>query len=524
MLRPWPDRLVAAGFCLCVFCDVWLARASPPTSDLIQSALEISSIRAGNILLHHWILGVDNFYFTDLPPFVALSALFGVHPWLIWFEPAVVYALLLFAALRLVRRARPPGVPAWPGQAMVLLLIGVPFGVADQSLLHADEHTATIALSLYALLLVQPALQALPFSRWRLLPFGLLMFALVASDPQAAAFCCAPLVVLVILRFWLHPRWAWDDALVAFATLIGAGAGAFWPHFIAHNQGFTTNQNFLTTFVADPRTLLKNAGAVACALRALFSARTDGITGVPAAILAATRFTTLLLAAMFCVRVVWRAPRALREGSAQVLILGLVCLGAADAVSQTFTVAITPGPDYPNAAVRYVTPGFILMAIAAAMSAQDFCAGQRWRWRAGVLTGAVVAVIFGLCACEVTALAMQARAGIRAAPQYALANWLIARHLTYGVGDYWTAQMVTGLSSGKVVVDAVTAVNGLSPFALVLNRTRFDSGQAPQFVVFAPGNVFGVARGSVVAAYGRPAQVDQAGKYTVMILPPREER
>jgi hypothetical protein len=500
-------------------CDSLRARANNVNSDLVQNFVELISVQSGNLLLHHWFLGSDNFYFTDLPWFVVLGSVFGLKAWLIWFEPVVVYALLLLAALHLVNRSRPDGAPAWPGVAMILLLIGVPFNCGANVFLHAGIHAATIMLCLYAVALIEPVLARRHFSPLRFFGFVILTFAAVSSDPQAQAYFTAPVLIWIVLQFWLAPGWRADDALLFGTTLLAAGAGAFWPHFIAHNHGFATTLNFNTGFVPDPAALEHNAVAVLRAWQVLFTAQPDVLTAFAGgAWLAASRMFTACLVLGFCLVIIARAPRRPHDGVTQLLVIGALCLCAADFLSQTFATAIGPGPGYPRGAIRYVAPAFVFACVAAVIEIQRVLAlsGAVWR-RLGRAIGLCLTLMFLLGVAQQANHDLHARAGIRAAPQYALATWLRARRLRYGVADYWTAQMITALSAGHVMADAVYGADRLTPFQLVLDTSRFDTGRRPDFVAILPGNVFNVTAAEVQATYGKPRETCRVGDYTVII-------
>ena len=101
-----------------------------------------------------------------------------------------------------------------------------------------------------------------------------------------------------------------------------------------------------------------------------------------------------------------------------------------------------------------------------------------------------------------------------------LASWLAAHHLTYGLGGYWEASIVTADTGGRVTIRAVLPTT-----------VRWDSWESKQswydprshwadFVVFdsQPGFFhYWVPLRSVRAKFGRPARTYHVGQYTIMV-------
>lgn len=528
MIRPrW---FIAPAFALCIACDLVLARAHIPNSDTVQTLVEATDSLRHNILLDHWVLGVDSFYFTDLPFSLVLTALFGPQLWIIFVAPVLVLALLLLAALLLVARAAPAGVPRWPGAVAVLVLLGLPFTPPQSVFLVGPIHIGSLLFCLLALLIVQPALSGRPLNR-KLLPlFLLLLFMACASDPQADAIVALPLLLLMVLRRWLWPRAAArrgnDDVLIFAATLATVVAAALWPTFVAHNHGYATTLNFVPGFVPGPVQAVANVQAVWQSLQLLSDARAATLYGVTwPGLLAATRLVVLCAVLALCLRIAWRMPRARDDGVRQLLVLGAACLFAADVISQGFAVAVSGGPEAPGAAIRYVSSGFVLLVIAAICEAQSWTA-RGWMTRGGPrrAVGGVAGVFCALsvlAAAETVAAASRTN-GVALAPQYPLIQWLERSGLRYGVGDYWSTQMIEALSQGRIAADAViNEPNGLVPYKLVINLSRITAGRHPQFVVIPPPppNSFGITPANITAAYGAPTEIDQVGKYQIAILP-----
>jgi hypothetical protein len=505
--RDW--LVLAAAYCVCVAGDFFLARDILPDSDLVQSFNAADAIVGGRLLLQHWSLVSDNFCFTDLP-FYAAGRIFSGGIGLIYLVPVLVYALLLLAALRLAGSAA--------AGAAVLMLIGVPFTPGLYFMLVSDDHAATIMLCLYALLAIEPVLALNKMDQWRFVPFGLLTFAAAASDPQADVYFVAPLLILPVLRAWWQPKFRTDDWILFGCALVAGLAAAIWPRFMAAVHGFETQPDFSWAFTPGPLGLAANARAYLRGLKIIFSARRAILPdGIFYWLFAKMREITAFVVFILCLRVIWRAPRILENGVAQLLVLGAVCVSVADLASQAFTDQIGAGGLYPNQAMRYMLPVPVFTGIAAAIELRDVMrqnSSGLWR-RMMTATGGLFAVIYAAAAAMGVAAAAEAPAGYTQVPQFALANWLKARGLDEGVSDYAGAQLLTALG---VSTGAVINKNGVIPFRWIGDMQALDAGRPPEFAVVMAGNGDGLTTNVFVKAYGTPMEVDDVGNNTVLIF------
>lgn len=513
--------LIAAFYALFVSADFGIARAIPPAADAMQNANEAGAVLSGNIFLHGWVLALDNFYLTDLPLYVLGQAFFGAHLWLIYAIPAVNYALLLAAAVLLVLCACPQDAPAWPGALAILVLIGLPFQPGAQMLLISDFHTATIMFSLYAILAIQPVLRGEAFARWRFVPFTLLLFAAAASDPMAAMFLALPLFALLAFRLVQYRGLRRDEVLLTACTLAACLWAADLPAILLVLHGFTMRPSFSTGTVRTLPALLINASAVLASLRILFNALPAGLAGIAGGgVFAASRLLVEVAVMAASLLILLRLPRGREAGIAQLLALAAFCLAGLDALSATFFAAVTPGPGFPNAAVRYVAPVFVFLSIAAAIAMQDGWNGLMLHRRLAATTACLFGAIFLFAAGQAAAAAALAPAGVYAAPQYQAAQWLLARGLRYGVGDYYTTELLRALSLQQLMADPMTVAGGLVPMRFWTDTSRFDAHERPQFVIFPPVNWYGITSAAAEKTYGPPLRVTQIDGFTVLMIKP----
>ena len=215
-----------------------------------------------------------------------------------------------------------------------------------------------------------------------------------------------------------------------------------------------------------------------------------------------------------CLSVVMRRWRRRDEFILLLILAGAIPVGAG-AISEQFYATLT-------AAQRYLAPSYILLSIAAAIAFPNLMARIRSAGeRDGALVMSVVAALAlgGSYVADAWPLAARPPA-VATMPQKQLADWLIARRLTYGVGDYWAARTADALGGGAFLIASVVAENGkLVPFNWELSRAEF--GPAPQFVVFYEPDIYGIAPDTVRATYGPIASVEHVAGFTVAILPPR---
>ena len=509
------------GFCL--LGDFTLACNLHPNSDSVQSYNEMVAIRAGNPLLHHWVLATDNFLLTDLPFFMLGALVLGPGPRLIYLVPFAVFALLLMACLLLVAAASADRRQRLVSGYAVLTLLGMPYGLHDLNynfFFWSDFHVATIAACLYAIVFIAPVLSDRRFHKGRLVPFILLVFAVTFSDPMADGLLLGPLLLLVAARAWLGRKFRPDDWLLIGCAAFSLIASMLALHGMSRVGAFTTVSSITGDFVADVSNLGRDAFALLVGAQILFTARAGMIAALPMhELITATRLFVAVGVGGLVLVVIWRLPVAARNGVAQLLVLGGLCLAGLAAASATVKLSIAAGTDFPGAVIRYVVPTFVFLCVAAAIEFGDLAGrGPRTvRLAVAVWLGLGIPYMIGGVA-TVAGIAGQ-RPAIRTMPQRLLADWLHQQGLTYGVGDYWDTQLVTALSGGRVIAEPVGQLNGrLLPFPWLTDVDQLER-RRPQFVIITPNSMFGITQATAAATYGPPLRVTEvAGHYLVAIL------
>ena len=130
VIGPVLGSRIGLALCLAACLRRLSSRLRPgPNGDSVQSYNEMLSIRDGNLLLRNWVLATDNFLLTDLPIFLLAGAVLGPGPRLIYLAPFLVFVLLLAGCLLLAAQAGANRRERLVGCTLVLLLLGVPYGL-----------------------------------------------------------------------------------------------------------------------------------------------------------------------------------------------------------------------------------------------------------------------------------------------------------------------------------------------------------------------------------------------------------
>jgi hypothetical protein len=296
-------------------------------------------------------------------------------------------------------------------------------------------------------------------------------------------------------------------------------AGWQFPDLIQRLGGFTSRLSYSNELSLDPEIIFANLRAEIAAFGVLFGVTDLGnlpLAPVVSSLRAATAFWVMLSVAVL----LFRTSSAPRLGLARFFVLAALSLLAADALSMTFTYAITPGPGYPNTAVRYVAPAFLFLCIAAALAPAS---PPKWGPLQPLFSGAAAssAIMVFIAVAALSCQSLLAPPGLYKPPAYQVMVWLRARGLTYGVGDYYTTQLVRALSDGRVMADPMVAENGrLAPDRFWTDTTRFDAGKRPQFVIFPDENWFDLTADEAMATYGPPSRTAWVSGVRVMLYAP----
>jgi hypothetical protein len=517
--RPY---LWAALGLLVAFELIWLFEGSaltPQNSDNLQAVLEVSDILRGNVLLHGWVVALQNYYFTDLPFFLATRLLFGHDLLAIYAAPFLIYLLLLLAAGgvawtathdprdRAVALAALVFYLATPGQDGLAPLIFV-----------GTQHVATLGFCLLAWFALDRIVRAgtLGAARNVRVLYVVSVFVALFSDPLTDVVFLAPTIIGLLMTMAM-PRLR-STAL----GLIGLTVAAFVAAHVVM-LAFRAAGGFATVFPEPIRFVAweQFGGNVAGVMIGLMRLSGADFFGQP--LMSAD--TILALLRLFGIGVI----------AAAMVVALRRCLGRAGEWRLSFVLALAAlvqlascllSEDYADslhsvAPLRFLLPVVIFGGMVAALELPAMLRGiaaaaPRFAF-AGLGAVALVIAVLGFAiegAARWDDVPVMARAPGRTA-----GDWLIAHQLTRGVGGYWEGMQITALSEEQVAVRAVFALNGrIRPYIWVAKPSWY--GPPPQFAIYKPINPYGITQQSIAATYGPPGAIEHVAGYDIAIFAP----
>ena len=537
--NPGRARLASSLFALALLVSIGvsafdiyvLANHTPQNSDAVQSFLEARSVLNGNVLLSGWHLARDNFIFTDLPFFVVTRWLFGSWPGSLAATPALIYVLILGAALAASLNSLRPSPRNVIALATVILLMGLPAAGPYLPMLLADTHAASILFSLVAFLLLAALARAERIRERSLTAVVLAVttYAAAASDLFTVFFAFVPALFVLVIDFSLLPRrrTAGLIAIVAASCVLGG----FTPLALLHLGGFVTESTLIFAVVTEKQFgetiagfffgLLKNAGAD------IFG-RDFGKTGLIAGTVAhAARLTGWVLGSIAASRTLLN-PRRRTDISLldRLLIVSIASLTTFCILSRTFELALSGkvDPFAGDSAMRYLSPILVFGTVLAARAIPTIVANLPAKGLRILVAGALVTLAGGLAighSNRMTRL-MASPPWTVANPFLAAASWLESRHLTSGVGEYWTSSIITALSKGRVTVRAVQAPpqgRRLVPYLWLASALWYHATATPMFVIWRNSDPSAnVNLETVTATYGPPRRLVRLDGFEIAVL------
>ena len=521
-------RLLAAAAAVAAVALLFVAylqmsRTYPENSDESNDLLMAWDMLHGNVLLHGWYLSDVSFITTELPQYVMLVGLFGLHTDTAHIAAAMTYTLVVVLAVLLARGRVAGGQGARREAASrMLLTAGLMFapqlGVGVFVLLLSLGHIGTAVPLMLIWLVIDRASPgpggfggvAPPRDRGasggrppglaRLVPVavGLLLTWALVADPLVLVVGVVPLVAVCALRVarelslaqrrdGRERRWAraslrahWYELSLAVAAILAQALASVIGRLLRASGGFVLHP--VPYQLAPVHTWPKHAWVTGEGLLALFGAKPQG----PAAALA---FALLHLAGVALVA--WAMARVARH-----------FISWPDMISQILLVAMVIN------VVVYVPS---TLANATDLNAREFAVVLPFgAVLAGRTLAAGLAASLGYAAAQPSVPAANAR----------LATFLAAHHLTSGIGGYWESSVVTVGSNGAITIRAVVP-GTLRPDLWEAKGSWYDPG--PNRATFL---VTDSARGffnhwqpnrAALAALGQPARIYHFGPYTVYV-------
>jgi len=476
------------------------ASAIAQTSDSAQSFVEASALPHGNALLAGWNLPLDDYYVTDTVLYAVGERLFGPQPILLVVIPALTYALFAGTALVLcLSRAGPLTHNATACAAAAFMLVApAPTGEWNP-LVMSDMHFATVLAALISLGLISRVGSVGPRSTILVAAaLAVTVAATVASDPFSLVFAFGPALVLLTADALLPPS-AREDRFRLALTAAGTLAGLALPFLVGHAGGFTTENITVTSVVPLPR-LGRNLIAVLANLLSLFGANPfragTSLWLVLLVLLRLGAFAIAVAAAATTARQLFRTHLPAFD---RLLCAGILTDLLACALSTQFGKGVVGETAWLGGPpMRYGMPAALFAMILGARCLARWLSGLT-ELRPRILASSALACVFVLTLLLNDFTLTDARWEADN-PALAAASWLERKGLTTGLGEYWSANLVTAMSGDAVEVASVVPRDGrIVPYVLSADRNWYAT--APRFVIWHEPNKTNLSLREVRATY-----------------------
>ena len=478
-----------------------MSRTAPANSDGAGNALQAWAMLHGNPLLRGWQLSDVSFYTTELPQYALLELARGLTPDIVHVAAAMTYTLVILLAARLAR-GRATGTAGLLRAALAALIMAAPqqSGGVYVLLLSPDHTGSTVPVLLTFILLDRaPRRWWVPAAAALLLTWGLVadnVVLITGVVPLAAVG--AGRAYHAAARRGAGWRGAGPELGLVAAAAAALGAAQLISHLLAAAGGFFVwpvgNQ------LATAGELGGNLALTARGVLLLFGANFLGGSLSYAAALAGLHLAGIGL-------VGWALASTLRRffgaGLAEQLLAAATLLSLASYLLGTTAVDLHSTREF--VAVLPLGAALAGRVLAARLSAAGLAPAL-----AVLATGYLLSLGTVVTRPAVPAQATQ------------LASWLSAQHLTYGLGGYWQASVVTLETGGRVSIRPVVAAGtGLARDDWEVQPGWYDPARhQADFIVLSgtwPGKTAPGWMGNVRAAFGQPARISYVGPYTVLI-------
>jgi hypothetical protein len=504
-----------------------LSNTSALNSDSSNYLLMGWDLLHGNVLLHGWYMSDVSVYTTELPQYALLESFLGLHPETAHIAAAMTYTLATLLAVLLAKG----GTSGRAALTRMLIAAGImvapQLGVGVYTFTMVVDHIGTSVPLLVLWLLLDRVDRSAP--RWWVPVLTTLLLAWVLiADAIVLIVAVAPLALVSGIRFiqgvmadngpvssgWTQRvRAQWYQLSLACAAATAIIWARLAERLLSALGAFAVHP---VPFALTPLPQVRQRYVQALwKVLQLFGADYRGLVGV-----------TLVVAVMHLVSVAlvgWSMLRVARR-----------FLGGVPLVDQVLALAILAN------VVLYVVSDVsqqgpheiaVVMPFGAALAARTLTrrAGHAHRPGERRAVGGNSISRARLAGCAAGALVL---AGYLAGLGYeltqpavppensALAPWLTAHHLTYGLAGYWQASSVTVEGDGRVAIRAL-AGGSTRPSLWLAKTSWYDSAshratfvvidtQTPTFAAWLP-------RATVERYFGPPVRTYHTGPYTILV-------
>ena len=455
----------------------------------------------GNPLLRGWTVTDVSFYTTELPEYMLVEHFRGLNADVLHVSAAISYTLVVLTGAMLAR-GRATG-----REGIVRMLIAAGIMIAPQLgpgvyiLVFQPDHIGTQA----PLLLTWLVLDRAP-RRWYVpILVGAMLAWVEVADQIVLLVGVAPLAAVSAIRAYQALvqrreglRGAWFD----LSLLLAAGASAEIASMVVKRIG--EHGGYTVLPVANSLAPLSEMSAhFWLTVGSVFGLYGSDFFGASSPGLDAGIAFLHLIGLALAVWGLWLVIRrffSCEDRIAQVLALGiLINLGA-------YLLSTVPTTYWSAREMAGVLP-------AGAVLAGRMLGGRFLKFR-------LVLAMTVVLACYLAALGYTVAQPSRPAVTQDLADWLVAHHLTYGLGSYGVGNATTLASGGAASVRSVSFYNNdAAPGPYEFDQTWYDPRiHDANFVVLMnpPVPLDQIATWEVLDAFGRPAHVYDFGPYVIM--------
>jgi hypothetical protein len=496
----WLAGLIAAGIGL-YLCYLYVSRTARVSSDGASNALQAWAMLHGNPLLRGWTVTDVSFYTTELPEYMLVEMVRGLHADVLHVSAAITYTLVVLTG-GMLARGRATG-----REGIVRMLIAAGIMVAPQLgpgvfiLVFQPDHIGTQA----PLLLTWLVLDRFPRRWYTPVLVGAMLAWVDVADRLVVLIGVVPLAAVSAIRAYQALvqrreglRGAWFDLSLLAAAGASAEIASAVVKRIGEHGGFAVLpvQNALAPITE----MSAHSWLAVESVFGLYGADFFGITspGLDAGI--AFLHLIGLALALWGLWLVLRHFFSCEDRIAQVLALGILINVAA------YLLSTTPTTYWSAREMAGVLPAGAV--IAGRMLGRRF------------LTARLVPAMTVVLACYLAALGYTVAQPPRPAITQDLADWLVAHHLTYGLSSYGVANATTLTSGGAVSVRSVSFYNNdAAPGPYEFDQAWYDPrSHDANFVVLMnpPVPLDEIATWEIRDVFGRPSHVYDFGPYVIM--------
>jgi hypothetical protein len=406
--------------------------------------------------------------------------------------------------------------------AVIAVLLAAPVWIGRWNpMLMSDMHAGTVLAALGALVLYARVASSgirSPAGRLYAIVAALLVILTVSSDPFSVVFAFGP-AALVFSFDWLSGG-RQRNVVLALALLVASViAGLMLPSAMARIGGFTTENDVALGF-ALPSQWLGNSIAVVTGTLTLLGANPLDVNNWRSAINFVIRCITLAIPVAALVMVIrnWfcsvQAPLLDRMLCAGIVVLFAACVTSAQFAKGVRVETVWHG----GPPTRFLVPAVLFAAVLSGRQIGGVLNFVRDAKRRLIIRG--VLVLFAGITLAVGAWQSFSNVTrpnwIDDNPAISAARWLERHGLSQGVGEYWSANLLTAMSRNAVTVRSVVpAENRLVPYVWVEDRDFY--GLPPQFAIWQEPNQTGMTEALVRATF-RVCRLENVAGYRIALL------